>query len=668
MASKENTGKNEFKRLFQPFKVNGTEYKNRIVSAPMAFSMIALHPEAGPRAYRKIEACARGGAAAVIVGETDVNFTDANRLPFPYFDFAEHSGPAFDAISHFATVIKKHGAVAIIELAHGGSEKTPFPGQKNPVGPVAFLRPDGVQVEAATREDMERIADEFATAAVFMQAAGFDGVLIHAGHGFLFTQFLSKRTNTREDEYGGENLEDRARFPLEIFRRIRADVGEKFIIDIRLSADEGLPGGITPEETGMFCKMMEGIADSVHLSTGLYVEPIVTHQFSSMYVPNGFNADKAAIVKKYTSLPVGVIGGINSPELAEEILSQGKADYIILGRQMIADPEFPNKANSGRADEIRRCLRCFTCFPGAPEEGYTDIPWTSNELAQRVGLCAINPRANLNFDYLTAKMPEAPRNVLVIGGGVAGMQAAITCADRGHAVTLVEKENTLGGMLRFAANDANKSDLSSFCSLLLREVGQRPIIIMLNRTADKTLIEELSPEAIILAIGSQPARPSIPGIDKARHALDIYLGRLIAGKKVIIVGGGLVGCECGLHLAKTGHEVMIIEALDKLANESFGMYREALVREMDKYGIAAHTEASCLEITECSVRVSVKDGGERILNADTIIYALGMNSNSTEELALAAGKIPVYKAGDCIRPAKVDSAIRESFLAAMEIM
>lgn len=667
MESGESEKRTAFTRLFQPFIVNGVHYKNRIVSAPMAFGLIALHPEAGPRAYRKIEASARGGAAAVIVGEIDVNFTDANRLPFPAFDFTEHTGAAFDAISHFAEIIKKHGSVALIELAHGGSEKTPFPGQKNPVGPVSYTRPDGVRVDAASPEDMDRIAGDFATAARFMQAAGFDGVLIHAGHGFLFTQFLSARTNTRDDEYGGSDPENRARFPLEIFKRIRAAVGESFIIDIRLSATEGEPGGISPEETGAFCKMMEGIVDSVHLSTGLYTSPVDTHQFTSMYVPHGCNADMSAIVKRYTSLPVGVIGGINSPELAEEILTQGKADYIILGRQMIADPEFPNKALNGRENEIRRCLRCFTCFPGSPEEGYTDIPWDSEELAKRVGTCAINPKANLHFDYTTAPAPEELKKVLVIGGGAAGMQAAIICADRGHSVTMVEKENTLGGLLRFSEFDINKHDLRAFCELLVREVRLKNIKVMLNTRADGQLIEKLSPDALILAVGSCPAKPSIPGIEKAYKAIDVYFNEVIPGKSVVVVGGGLVGCEVGLHLAKTGREVTIIEMLERLADESFGMYREALVREMDKFGIASYAGARCLEITENCVRAATRDGEERVFSAETIIYALGMIPNDISEFKMAAGKIPVYTIGDCVRPAKVESAIREGYLAAMEI-
>jgi 2,4-dienoyl-CoA reductase-like NADH-dependent reductase (Old Yellow Enzyme family)/thioredoxin reductase len=654
-----------FPNLMKPMKVGNTIYKNRVVNAPMAFGMIAMDPDAGPRAYRKIESIAKGGAAAVYVGETDVNFIDANRLPFPSFDFKVHSGRAFEAIGRYAELIKKHGALAMIELVHPGAEKTPFEGQKEPIGPVAFTRPDGIKVRAMTEEDMEHIIKDFADAAEFMKSAWFDGVLIHAGHGFLFTQFLSPRLNTRSDKYGG-SLENRAKFPLDILKGIRKRVGNEFLIEVRLSAEEGVKGGITIEETGRFCQMMEGLIDLVHVSTGLYTDPIRTRQFSSMFVPHACNADLAAEVKKYTTLPVGVVGGINSPEQAEQIIADGKADYVMLGRQMLADSYFPAKAFSGKADEIRRCIRCFNCFPGSPEEGYTDIPWPSSELAKRVGTCTINPVSNLPFDLATFPNPNNMKKVLVIGGGPAGMQAAITASERGHNVIILEREARLGGLLNFADVDADKEDLRNFKNLLIRLIERFEVNVMLSTEADESLIEKLNPDAVILAIGSRFAVPPIPGIDKIRPAADIYYG-FTPGKCVIIVGGGLVGSEVGLHLAKTGHQVKVVEMLPRIANDSFGMYREALVREMNKQNINAYTDMRCIEISPTTVKVSDKDGKESILEADDVVYALGMQSNSTKELKGIIKKAELYEVGDCVRPAKADSAIREGFLAALYI-
>jgi 2,4-dienoyl-CoA reductase-like NADH-dependent reductase (Old Yellow Enzyme family)/thioredoxin reductase len=651
----------KFPNLFKPLQVNGYTYKNRIVSAPMVFGLIVGDPHAAVGAYNKIGARAKGGAAAVIVGETDINFTDGNRVPVPPCDFNVHSGHMFDAVAKYATIIKENGAVAIAEISHPGAEKNPYPGQKNPVGPVAYTKENGVQVDAMDEEDMNRLCREFAESAGFMIAAGFDGIIVHAGHGFLFTQFLSSRLNLRQDEYGG-SLENRMRFPIRIMESIRKEIGPDKILDIRVSAEEATKDGITVEETGKFAHMLEGIVDSIHVSSGLYTDPVRTEQFSSMFAEHGCHADAAAEIKKHTNLPVGVIGGINSPELAEEIIASGKADYVILGRQMIADPEFPNKAMSGNEDKIRRCIRCYTCFPGSPEEGYTDLPMTTEELIATVGYCAINP-ASSRKEFEKAKVG---RKVLVVGGGVAGMQAAITASERGHQVVLVEKAGQLGGILNFTDVDVDKPDLREFKNLMIRETMNHGIEVMLHTEATAELIGKLEPDTIIIATGSYPSKPNIPGIDTVHQAIDIYNG-YETGEKVIMIGGGLVGCEAALHLAKTGHQVVVVEMLDKLAKESYGMYREALMLEMEKAGIQSHCDTCCLQITPTSVLVSDKDGKEIVLEADSVIYALGMKAIDNSSLKEIAGSIPVYEIGDCVVPAKVDSATKSAYFTAIEI-
>lgn len=603
----------------------------------------------------------------MIVGETDINSTDADRLPFPKVDFTLYEGHIFAAFVEYAQRIHRYDAIAIAELVHAGAEKVPFAGQKNPIGPVALTTHRGVNVEPMTLADMDRVANEFAVAAQFMQKAGFDGVLIHGGHGFLITQFLSPRLNTRTDDYGGV-LENRARFPLTILKKIRAATGSNFIIDLRLSVIEGVPGGITAEETGKFCQMLEGIVDSIHISTGLYTNPVLTHQFSSMYVEHGCNAANAAIVKQYTCIPVGVVGGINSPEQAEQIIASGQADYVILGRQMIADPEFSNKAATGRAAEIRRCVRCCNCFSGSPEEGYDDIPYDGITLSRKVGTCAINPQTDPEVMFADFGQPKQRRNVLVVGGGPAGLQAAITAWDRGHQVTLVDQQPVLGGVLNFTDIDVAKEDLRAFKNLLVAEVHQRKIQVICGKKADAALINEQRPDVIILALGAQAIVPPIKGLESAAPALDIYCAAEIDAQRIVMIGGGLVGCEAGLHLAKTGHTVTIVEKLAKIAPESFGMYRETLIREMDQYGIVTLTGHQCLELTSQQVRIVDQTGCEKLLEADRVFYALGMKSNSIDELKIAAGTIPVVAVGDCITPGKVDAALKTAYVAAMQIL
>ena len=627
----------------------------------MVFALLALNPLTRDAQYQKIEARAKGGAGAVTVGEVDVNFTTANRVPFPPCDFTDYTTDAFQQIKHFSDLIHENGAVALIELLHPGAEKNPFPGQPNPVGPVSFVKPNGVQVVGLDETGMALVVQDFATTAKFLIAAGFDGVTIHGGHGFLLTQFLSPVTNTRTDDYGG-SLENRARFPIQIVRAVREAIGPDHILDFRISGREGIPGGMVPEETARFCQMIEAEVDSFHLSSGLYYDPVKTHQFSSMFHPHGINADDAAILKRYVSKPVGVVGGINSPEHAEEILADGKADFIIIGRQSIADPQFVNKTAQGRADMIHRCVRCYSCFPGSPEEGYDDLPPDHDgSRIKAVGYCAINPAASRP----PVQTASWQKTILIAGGGVAGMQAAITLRQRGHKVILAETEDRLGGTLNFTDKDVDKEDLRNVKNVIVREVMESGTCILLKSRVDATLIKEIQPDCIVAAIGAHPVVPPIPGIESAHHAFDVYTG-FLPGKNILMIGGGLVGCETALHLQKTGYNVLVVEMLDRIAKDSYGMYREALLLEMEKCGVSYLVNATCKEICEDGAIIA-QNGALRKLEADTVLYALGMRPNDSHQLKQAAGNIPIYVIGDCLTPGKVGDAMKAAYELALTL-
>ena len=518
----------EFKNLLSPMKVGNRIYRNRIVSAPMAFGLIVQNPDAREFTYRKLEGPAAGGNACVIVGETDVNFVDAVRIPgFRPFDFEkpEEDMETFGAVSEYASRIRKHGCIALAELVHPGKEMVPFTEGQEAIGPVACTNYAGVPVRAMNKYDMDRISADFAKAAVYMKKAGFDGILVHGGHGFIFTQFLSPLMNTRKDEYGG-SLKNRAGFPLQVLRTIREAVGEDFLIELRIDGTDHQPGGITPQETGQFIQWAEEYLTSVHVTCGIYEESVKSGTESSMFHPHGLNIEPAAIVKTYTKLPVGCVGGLNSPEQVEEAIAAGKIDFGIFGRQMLADPCFAQKCIDGEPERIRRCLRCYKCFPGSPEEGYDDLPYTSEELAVYVGHCTINPLAHLPFDPEDIAPAGKAAKVLVIGGGPAGMQAAITAADRGHDVTIVEKSDKLGGLLWFTDVDIDKPDLRNFKNMLVNEVSLREIKVLLNTEASPEFIRSFGADAVIMATGSVPVCPPIPGIENAIQALDMYAGVL----------------------------------------------------------------------------------------------------------------------------------------------
>ena len=360
-----------FPHLFSPINVGGHTYKNRILAAPLIFAMAAMVGPRGESLYGLTEARAKGGPAEVVIGETPVNGSDAPDFIFPGLEneinYARREGKAFDAYRRYADIIKKYDSYALIQIFHAGHAKNilPFGGRVNPWGPMAYLRTDGVHVEAFDASKMKKVRDDFVSCAVYMKAAGFDGVVVHGGHGFLFTQFLSP-ANQRIDEYGG-SPENRGRFPGEILSDLRENTGRDFIIELRINGADLVKGGSTPQQMAQFCSTLDGLVDIIHVTSGWKARGYDTEEFTSMYHPHGVNVERAAVIKKKTKIPVSAVGGINSPEFAEEMIAGGKVDFVSLARQMIADPDFPNKAREGKTDEIRRCIRCYHCYPGMPE-------------------------------------------------------------------------------------------------------------------------------------------------------------------------------------------------------------------------------------------------------------------------------------------------------------
>jgi len=652
----------KFPNLFSPIQVGTHTYKNRIIGAPIFCGPFVHLPFLSDVLYQAVEGRARGGCAQVTVGETPVNFVNASKDPFPPTDFDNYEDPAFALLSKAAAIIKENGAVAMIELNHVGAARLnlkQFEGSDN-VGPVAQTNPDGKVVKPIDEAMMESIIADFVKSAKWMIKAGYDGVMIHCGHGWLLNQFLSARTNTRTDEYGG-SLENRAKFPIRVLKAVREAIGTDSVLEVRVSGDERTEGGMGVEEVAQFAKMIEDTVDLVHVSVGIYRDPILSGQFSSIFHPHALNADMSEVIKKAVSIPVVVVGGINSPEMAEKLIADGKCDFIALGRQLTADFDFANKAESGNEDDINRCLRCYKCFPGTLEDVMDDL--------ESLFGCTVNPEAFFfNKEVLESK-PVASRKVLVIGGGPGGMEAAIVAADRGHRVTLVEKTDRLGGLLKFTDVDEYKGDLKNWKDVLVRRVGKRDIDLKLGKAFTPDDMAAFDADAVILAVGSSPIEASIPGIENAMRALDMYFNMDKVGKKVVMVGGGLVGSEAGLHLAKNGHDVTIVEMLDKVAPDSYPMHRVAMVHEMDQL-LSYKTDLKVTAIEKNGVKAVDKEGRETLLPADTVVYALGMKANreETEALRAAAGDTPVYEIGDCVRAAKVYEAIKEGYLAAMAVL
>ncbi len=656
---------NTYEHVLSPLTICGKTYRNRIGTSPM--SRFGMHLEDG---YAEFESKAKGGAGVVCVGECFVDAEYSCREDDPPRDYSVLTGETMDLARSYASVIKENGAIAMIELNHCGQSKVGSAcSNKIAIGPMAWDQPDGIRNIAMDEAMMQHVADNFAQCAYFMKVAGFDGVVPFCGHGWLLHQFLSPRMNRRTDKYGG-SLENRARFPMLVLEKIRERCGTGFIIEPRISGEEAVPGGMTKEESARFARMLAqaGLADIIQVSQGIYREPVRSREFSTMFHEPACNSHISAYIREVCGLPVSVVGGINSPELIEQILAEGRCDIALLGRQNFADVEMGRKLAQGQPDEIRHCVRCGRCFGGPHEEmeaGAAAAP-------PAPPMCTVNPMyAREILSPLPKVPPKGGKRVLVVGGGPGGLTAAIYAADLGHQVTLVEKENYLGGLLRFTDYDVHKTDLRFFKDQLGRRARRRGVDIRLNTPMTVGLLEALKPDHIICAVGSHPTVLPIPGIESAIHGLEVYYHPEKVGHRVIMVGGGLVGCETGLHLADTGHEVTIIEMADELAAEAKDSARLHRIMLLDLLAEKTHayTGLKCSALSATTVRALDKDGVEHVFEGDTVVYALGMRANDqeVERLRAMAGDIPFTPIGDCVRARQVAQAGFEAVTAVYTI-
>ena len=643
-----------YPHLFEPFTIKKTTFRNHIFSAPNM--MCHMDANGFPTDYMIAYYAekAKGGAAVVTVGDTPVDHEHAPSNPRSF----NLSYEALPFISELAIAIKSHGALASLELNHGGLYNPPEAmGGRNPIGPVSFVRSwDGVEVIGMDEAMMNTVADHFADAAELLKIAGFDMCLLHGGHGWLLDQFISPLFNTRTDEYGGP-LENRAKFPLMVIDRVRERVGDDFLIEYRMSGSEEIEGGLTAEEAIEFAKMIDGKVDIIHVSAALDTEEAqAVHTHPTIFLPHGVNVHYAAEIKKHVKSPVVTIGSISDPEMAEQILAEGRADIIGMTRALIADPYWPEKARLGQSADINPCLRCLDCLTGMHTGQHFQ--------------CAVNPWTGREFRMRNYVQPaKEQKNVLIIGGGPGGMKAAITAASRGHKVTLAEKTDTLGGLLKFTDYDSLKVDLMRYKNHLIHMTQSMPIDIEYNTEVTSEYVANKQPDAIIIATGSTPITPRIPGIDlpSVKHATTVYTDLSIIGDSVVVIGGGLVGCETGLFLAELGKAVTIVEMQDEIAPEANWMHKEGMMQAFAKQNISTVTGRKVVSISEDGVTVADENNETTVIASDSVVYAIGMRPNNhlVDELRDSA---PFVRAvGDCVRARKVSPAIYEAYYAAVDL-
>ncbi len=650
-----------YPHLFEPLTIKRTTFRNRLFVAPHMMSHMDFNGRPDESLISFYAEKAKGGYAVVTLGDTPVDREHAATNPRSFACTPENQ----PKLAEIARVIHAGGALASHELNHGGNigirEANTDAGQDpdwQPWGPVDAVRWDGQKIHGMTQDEMEQVADHFADCAEILKNAGYDMVLLHGGHGWLLDQFISPLYNTRTDEFGG-SLENRARFPLMVIDRIRRRCGEYFLIEYRMSGSEEIEGGLSKAEGIAFAKLLDGKVDLIHVSAGLDTEDAqAVHTHPTMFLPHGVNVHYAAAIKAAgVKTPVVTIGGINTPELAESIIADGKADVVAMARASIADPYFPEKARHGLNKDIIPCLRCLDCLTGLHQ---------GNQLT-----CAVNPRTAQEdrFDRMTAPA-KYKRKVLVVGGGPGGMQAAATAASRGHDVTLAEQKGELGGLLKFTDYDSLKIDLMRLKDYLIHQVEKQKVKVLLNTRVTPEFIREGGFDAVILAVGSEPARPPIPGLDdpSVEHATTVYTKLDTLGQRVAVLGGGLVGCETGLFLAENGHNVTIIEMQEEIAPEANWMHKEGMLQAFAKAPIACRTGLRVSRIDPGKGVYAVNpEGTEEFIPADDIVYAMGMRPNTAAVNELKDVVLDTFTVGDCVRPRKARHAMEEAIWAAVNL-
>ncbi len=647
-----------YPKLFEPFTIKRTTFKNRIFSVPNMMSHMDYKGRPDDSMIAYFGEKARGGAAVVTLGDTPVDREHAASNPRSFAVTPENQ----PMLAEIASAIHEGGALASHELNHAGNvavKEANYGGDDwMPWGPVDAVRWDGVKIHGMTKEEMELVAGHFADAAEILKTAGYDMCLIHGGHGWLLDQFISPLYNTRTDEFGG-SVANRAKFPLMVVDAIRERCGENFLIEYRMSGAEEIEGGTTAEQGIEFAKLLDDKVDIIHVSAGLDIEEAqAVHTHPTMFLPHGVNVHYAEGIKKAgVKSPVLTLGGINTPELAEKVLEEGKADIVGFARALIADPYFPEKARHGHPEDIIPCLRCLDCLTGLHE---------GNNLK-----CAVNPMTAREERYRNLLQPaKRQRNVLVVGGGPGGMQAAITAAKRGHIVTLAEKEGHLGGLLKFTDYDSLKVDLMRLKNYLIAQVEKNEIDVKLNTEVTPEFIKAGAYDAVILAVGSTPSRPPIPGLDdpSVQHATTVYTNLEGFGRKVAILGGGLVGCETGLYLAENGHDVTIIEMQDEIAPEANWMHKEGMMQAFAKAPITCRTGLKVSKVVPHKGVYAVdKEGKEVFIEAEGICYAMGQRPRTDVVDKLKDVVIDTEVIGDCYKPRKARQAMEMGFWAAVRL-
>ena len=654
--------KNEYKHIFEPFTVKRMTMKNRIVMTPMGTNYGEQNGEMSFLHINYYEQRAKGGTGLIIVENASVfspqgsNGTTQLRIDHDSY---------IPRLYKLCETVHKHGACIAIQINHAGASAQAHRTGIQPVSASDIPSKEGGEIpRPLTKEEIYEIVEKYGKAAKRAQTAGFDAVEIHAGHSYLLSQFLSPLTNKRTDEFGG-SPENRARFAKLVIEEVRKQVGPFFPIFVRISADEFMEGGNTLEDTLEYLQYFEKEVDVFDVSAGL--NGSIQYQIDANYLADGWRSYMAKAVKERYNKPCITMGNIRDPRIADDILARGDADLIGIGRGLIADPEWVNKVEFGDTADIRKCISCNIGCAG-----------------HRIGInrpirCTINPGVNTGEDY-KKKRVKRQCNVVVIGAGTAGLEAACTAAEVGCTTFIIEKKPYLGGLAAEISKIPDKNRLADFPNYLIhRAEKMKNMFIFKNTEATIEQIQSLHPDIIVNATGSSPLLPPIKGlhdvIDKENGKVSSILNMInnvvsgdypedMSGKKVVVIGGGAVGLDVVEYFAPRGADVSIVEMMPIIGNGIDPVSKTGTFNLMEKHGVKQLTNTALLEVKEDSFLVKNPDGTEEELPFDYGFVCLGMRANNPilKQLqeSFDTGKTEIMNIGDSVRARRIIEGTEEA--------
>jgi 2,4-dienoyl-CoA reductase-like NADH-dependent reductase (Old Yellow Enzyme family)/thioredoxin reductase len=647
-------------KLLEPIQIGPMTLKNRMVMAPMATQFATFEGFVTDQLIHYYIERAKGGVGLITTESCAVRFDGrglGRRLGI-------YKDEMLSGLNELTKAVHDNGSKIVAQLHHGGRICSPKSIFEYPISSSSIPCPFyggkyfiGVIPRTLLKKEIVEIEKSFAIAAKRAKKAGFDGVQIHAAHGYLINNFLSPYINKRSDEYGG-TLQNRLRFLLEMVERVHNAIGNRLALSVRINGDEYVDQGYKIEEGILIAQELEkkGI-DEINISAGNY--EAIERQIPPMGLPPGCHVHLAEAVKKVVNIPISTVGRINDPELAEKIIRENQADLIYMGRALIADPEFSKKVMEGRSDEIRKCIACNRC---------------SARIFEGFGLgCSVNAVVgNEHKFHLT--MSKKPKTVIIVGGGPAGMEAGRICALRNNKVILYEKQNNLGGNINIAGIPNDRSEILNIRDFLINQMCKLNIKVITGTEFKPKMIGGFNPGVIVLATGSLPIIPRIKGIgsNHVKLAEEILKNPINKTKSIVIIGGGLIGCEVASYLLDKGvTSITIIEILDDIAADEENISKKVLIKKLMEKGVRVLLETHVEKIEKERVLIKNKIGECGYIDADLVIIATGYKPDKK----LYNKILKTYRyfssnlfcIGDCSKTGKIYDAIHSGFNQGLKI-